>query len=203
MTAAPPAPAWIVAVGCSWGGLQALGRVLDSLPPRLDAALLVAQHRGAAASALATLLGPHTTWSVLEAEDKARIASRHVYLAPGGYHLLVEGDHLALSTEGPVAFSRPSIDVLFESAAEAFGDRLVAAVLTGANADGAEGLCRVVRRGGRAIVQDPATAVRSEMPTAALAAVPSALVVPLEDLGRRIAELCGQVASSEAAGGVT
>lgn len=196
MTPAPPAPTWIVVVGCSWGGLQALGRVLDSLPEGLDAALLVAQHRGAAASTLATLLGPHTPWSVQDAEDKAPLVSRHVYLAPGGYHLLVEGDHLALSTEGPVAFSRPSIDVLFESAAEAFGDRLVAAVLTGANADGAEGLRQVVRRGGRAIVQDPATAARSEMPAAALAAVPDAIVAPLDELGLRIAELCGHASSS-------
>jgi two-component system chemotaxis response regulator CheB len=176
--------------------MRALGQILDALPADLDVALLVAQHRGPSPSSLASLLAPHTAWAVTEAEDKQPIRARHVYLAPPGYHLLVEGDHMTLSTEGPVAFSRPSVDVLFESAAEACGDRVVAVVLTGANADGAAGLRQVVRRGGQAVIQDPASAERTEMPMAALAAVPDAAIVPILELGQHLAELCRQPASA-------
>jgi two-component system chemotaxis response regulator CheB len=112
-----------------------------------------------------------------------------VYLAPPGYHLLVDGDRFALSTEAPVGGSRPSIDVAFESMAESFGPRLIGVVLTGANADGASGLAHVVREGGRAVVQDPATAEKPVMPAAALEANPAAMVVPLDELGGVIAGL--------------
>ena len=172
----------IVALGCSWGGLRALSAVLDGLPADLEAALVVVQHRMHAPSELATLLGQHTPWNVCEAEDKEQLSPRRVFLAPPGYHLLVDGGRFALSTEAPENNSRPSVDVLFESMAEAFGPRLVAVVLTGANDDGALGLQQVVRHGGAAIVQDPATAEKRAMPDAAIAAVPEALVAPLDEL---------------------
>jgi two-component system chemotaxis response regulator CheB len=145
----------IVVVGCSWGGLVALERLLPSLPPEVTAPVVIAQHRSTAVSALASLLSRFTTRPVHEADDKQPIAPGSVYLAPPGYHLLVERGRLALSTEGPVRHSRPSIDVLFESAADAYGSGVIGVVLTGANEDGATGLATVVDRGGRAIVQDP------------------------------------------------
>ena len=115
-------------------------------------------------------------------------------IAPPDYHMLVERGDVALSTDAPVAFSRPSIDVLLESAAAAYGDRLVGVVLTGSNADGAAGLAEVHRRGGLAIVQDPGEAERREMPDAALASVPTAEVLPLAEIAARLNEVVGWAA---------
>jgi two-component system chemotaxis response regulator CheB len=112
-----------------------------------------------------------------------------VLVAPADYHLLVEGGSVALSVDAPEHYSRPSIDVLFETAADAYGERAAGVVLTGANADGAEGLARIARRGGRAIVQDPGTALRREMPDAALAATPDASVLALEEIGPLLCSL--------------
>lgn len=176
----------VVVLGCSWGGMQAVSVVLEGLPPDLAAAVVVVQHRMHAPSELASLLGQHTPWDVCEAEDKEELSPGRVFLAPPGYHLLVDGDRFALSTEAPENNSRPSVDVLFESMAEAFGPRLVAVVMTGANDDGARGLQEVARYGGTVLVQDPATAEKRAMPDAAIAAVPRALVVPLADLASSI-----------------
>ncbi|MDP9442063.1 MAG: chemotaxis protein CheB [Actinomycetota bacterium] len=182
-------PEHLVVVGCSWGGLEGLSRMLDHVPADLPAPIVVAQHRLHNASNLAGLLSRHTTWPVCEVEDKEPIGSRHVYLAPPGYHLLIDDDRFALSTEGPVRHSRPSIDVLFESAADSFTHRVVGVVLTGANADGAEGLVRIIRRGGLAVVQDPETAERRDMPEAALATGVEAHVARLEEIGPLLCEL--------------
>lgn len=113
-----------------------------------------------------------------------------IYLAPSDYHTIVEGKSLALSTEELVQFARPSIDVLFESAANSYGSALIAVILTGANEDGAEGLARVKELGGYTIVQDPATAVRREMPDAALAKVRPNRVLPIDEIGPALIELC-------------
>ena len=169
-------------LGCSWGGLSALSIVLEGLPPDLPASIVIVQHRMHGPSELAKLLGQHTSWVVCEAEDKEELSPQRVYLAPPGYHLLVDGHRFALSTEAPENNSRPSVDVLFESMATSFGPDVIAVVMTGANGDGAVGLRRVVRHGGAAIVQDPATAEKRAMPEAAIAAVPEALVVPLDQL---------------------
>src|SRR3954454_8085451 len=156
-------------MGASWGGLEALERVLGDLPADLDAAVAVAQHRSAGdgSGGLATLLGRHCQMPVEDANDKTAIEPAHVYLAPPDYHLYVEGDGFALSVDEAVLYSRPSIDVLFESASEVYRERVVGVVLTGANEDGAAGLARIHRRGGYAIVQNPVEAERSEMPRAA------------------------------------
>jgi two-component system chemotaxis response regulator CheB len=183
----------LVAIGTSWGGLDALRTILRALPGHLDAALVVAQHRGPDAhpSAFRSLLGAATRLNVCDGDDKQPINRGYVYLAPPDYHLLVEREHLALSVEAPVAFSRPSIDVLLESAAEAYGERCVGVVLTGANDDGARGLARIRALGGAAIVEDPETAARPEMPRAALAAVPDAQVARLDEIPSLLVELCG------------
>ncbi|UGS37611.1 chemotaxis protein CheB [Capillimicrobium parvum] len=179
----------LVVIGASWGGLRALRAVLAPLTPDFPAPILIVQHRSDEESALAELLARTCALTVREAEDKDRLQAGTVLLAPHGYHLLVEGDEAILSVDDPVRFSRPSIDVLLESAAE-HGDRAVGVVLTGANADGAAGLAAIRRRGGIAIVQDPQSAERPQMPRAALAAVPDAQVRPLEQIGPELMRIC-------------
>jgi two-component system, chemotaxis family, protein-glutamate methylesterase/glutaminase len=182
----------LVVIGASWGGLAALRTVLGALPSDLAAAVVVVQHRSGDTrrSGLRDLLGAATELRVCEAEDKDPLERARVYLAPPDFHTFVEGDHLSLSMDAAVAYSRPSIDVLFTSAAESFRERCVGVVLTGANADGAAGLARIVDLGGAAIVQDPEVAERSEMPRAALQAAPSARVAPLDEIGSLLVELC-------------
>ena len=189
----------LVTIGSSWGGLDALERLLAALPADFPAPVVIAQHRGAASGEgmFADLLQRRSRFAVADAEDKDRLEPGRVYVAPPDYHLLVQRGSLALSIEAPVAFSRPSIDVLFESAADAYADRLVAVVLTGANDDGAKGLLRVKERGGYVIVQDPATAEQPAMPAAAVATGAADLVLPLEEIGPCVAELCrGDVRSA-------
>jgi two-component system chemotaxis response regulator CheB len=183
----------LVVIGASWGGLDALRSLLGALPGDLDATIAVAQHRAPEShpTAFRDLLGAVTLLEVSEAHDKQPLQRGTVFLAPPDYHLLVEGAHFSLSTEAAVSFSRPSVDVLFESAAEAARDRCVGVVLTGANDDGARGLARVHELGGAAIVQDPASAERYEMPRAAVRAVPDAHVLPLEEIPGLLTALCG------------
>jgi two-component system chemotaxis response regulator CheB len=183
----------LVVIGASWGGLDALRTILHDLPADLDAAVVVAQHRSPEShpTALRDLLGAATRLEVREAGDKDPIVPCTVYVAAPDYHLLVEGDSLSLSTDEPVGFARPSVDVLFESAAESYRERCVGVVVTGANDDGAHGLARIVELGGAAVVQDPATAVRSEMPEAARTAVPDARVVQLPEVAEVLVSLCG------------
>jgi two-component system, chemotaxis family, protein-glutamate methylesterase/glutaminase len=175
----------LVVVGASWGGLHAVGTVLDGLGEDSPAAIVIAQHRGPwGGERLAPLLQCHTRLPVREAEDKDELTPGAVFLAPPDYHTLIEADGtIALSTEEHVRHARPSIDVLFHSAAEAYRERCVGVVLTGANEDGAEGLALIKQLGGVAVVQDPRTAERREMPTAALEATNADLVLPLEEIG--------------------
>src|SRR5437588_4590759 len=182
----------LVVVGVSWGGLAALGRLLDYLPDAVDLPIVVAQHRGpdSLRGALEATLRRRLERPVVEVEDKDPIAPGLVYIAPPDYHLLVEPGSFALSVDERVQHARPSIDVLFESAADAYGGRVIGVVLTGANEDGAAGLARIAERGGAAIGQDPGTAEAREMPEAALAAAAAATVLPLEGIGPHIAELC-------------
>jgi two-component system chemotaxis response regulator CheB len=180
----------IVVVGTSWGGLTALRELITGLPGALGVPVVVVQHRHRQSNhVMATLLQDETPLCVCEAEDKAPLEAGNVYVAPADYHLLVERGFLSLSTDEPVRFSRPSIDVTFRSAADAYGAHTVGVILTGANADGAEGLRRIVDRGGLAFVQLPATAESPAMPAAALDAVPQARVLTIEEIARAIAEL--------------
>jgi two-component system chemotaxis response regulator CheB len=133
---------------------------------------------------------------VRDAEDKDPLERNHVYLAPPDYHLLVEPGSLALSTEDAVQYARPSIDVLFESAADAYGDEAIGIILTGANDDGAAGLARIKRRGGVAIVQDPDTSERRRMPDAALAAVDADAVLRIEEMGPFLYGLCCEMTAA-------
>jgi two-component system, chemotaxis family, protein-glutamate methylesterase/glutaminase len=182
----------LVVIGASWGGLRALRTVLGGLPADLGVSIVIVQHRSPEShpTALRELLDAAGPLPVREVDDKEPLEPARVYIAPPAFHTLVDDDHLVLSVEGPVEYSRPSIDVLFETAAEARRDGCVGVVLTGANADGAAGLARIAELGGTAIVQDPETAERSEMPTAALRAVPTAHVAPLEEIASLLVALC-------------
>ena len=183
----------LVAIGASWGGLEVFREVLRDVPAELDAAIVIAQHRSPEShpTAFRDLLGAITRLPVREAGDKDDLQRGTVYIAAPDYHLLVDPGSLSLSTDEPVQFARPSIDVLFESAAESYRERCVGVVLTGANDDGARGLARVVELGGTAIVQDPVEATRDEMPLAALAAVPQARVAKAAEIAPLLVELCG------------
>lgn len=180
----------LVTIGCSLGGLRALQVVLEALPADLPGALAIVQHRAVDSGPLVPLLQMSCKLPVSEANDKDPIAPATVVLAPPDYHLLVELDrHFALSTAAPEKHARPSIDVLFESAAEAFGAQVVGVVLTGANEDGAAGLARIKAAGGLAVVQDPATAEGGTMPAAALAATTVDHVLVLEQIGPLLVRL--------------
>ena len=182
----------LIAVGASWGGLQAVGTLLEGIPAEVDQPIVVAQHRspGSSRGVFESLLQRHIRRPVREPGDKEPIERAHVYVAPADYHLLVEDDRFALSVDARVQFARPSIDVLFESVAEGYRDRAIGIVLTGANADGDEGLAAIKRNGGVVIVQDPETATRKAMPEAALAAAVADAVLPLEAIGPFLLGLC-------------
>ena len=186
----------LVIIGASWGGLHAVGDILSRLPERFPAPVLVVQHRAEdAENLLAGLLDRRGPLSVLDADDKAELKPGCILVAPPGYHVLVEPGHVELSTEASVHFSRPSIDVALETAAQAYGPGLVGVVLTGANADGAHGLAEVRRNGGMAIVQDPATAERATMPEAAIAAAQPQVVGSLEEIADQLVRLVGERAA--------
>jgi len=180
----------IVVVGTSWGGLAALRELLAGLPGDFALPLIVVQHRHRESGAMLTgLLQDHTALHVCEVDDKTPVAAGTVHVAPADYHLLVDRGFLSLTMDEPVAFSRPSIDVTFASAADVYGDRVVGIVLTGANSDGARGLRRIADRGGLALVQSPATAESPAMPSAALREVPEARTLTLHELTGALAEI--------------
>lgn len=159
----------MVTVGASLGGLDALAVLLAGLDPDWPAAYAIVQHRRADNSAgLVGLLQKSSACPVIEPDDKRSIAHGEVYLAPGGYHLLVDKGSLSLSVDEIVASARPSIDVLFESAAESYGSDSIGVLLTASSHDGAAGLAAIAEAGGVTVVQDPETAVS---PVAILAAM--------------------------------
>jgi two-component system chemotaxis response regulator CheB len=180
----------LIVMGTSQGGLHALSTIVAGLPKNFRLPIAVVQHRSKDSDdVMISLLRECGSLPVREAEDKEMIESGWIYIAPPDYHLLVDGNAFALSTEAPVAYSRPSIDVLFESAAESYGERLVGVILTGANADGAKGLGRIKEFGGYAVVQDPATAESAPMPNAAIASVRVDRVLPLGRIAPFLVEL--------------
>jgi two-component system chemotaxis response regulator CheB len=194
-------PHELVVVGASWGGLHALGSLLSDLPPDFEPPIAIAQHRhpDSQPGTLMQLLQQKTTRRVVEAEDKLAIEPQHVYVAPPDYHLLVQRGSFALSVDERVRFARPSIDVLFESAADAYGDRVIGIILTGANDDGALGLARIKELGGVAVIQDPAAAAKRTMPEAAIAKTAADAVLPLEEIGAYVQELWARSAGEREA----
>lgn len=188
-SAAPLQAQSAVVIGASAGGVDALLSLLPALPADFAAAVIVVLHVPATrSSAMPQLLSRVCQLPVKEVEDKETILAGRIYVAPGGYHLLVEPDRsFSFSLDEPVNYARPAIDVLFESAALTYESRLLAIVLTGANADGAAGLAAVKAQGGQCWVQDPREAQSRTMPEAAIATGSAELVLPLKDLGQRLA----------------
>lgn len=182
----------VVVVGVSAGGVDLLLHVVPALPADFPVPIVVCLHSGTGTTdELARLLGRRAKVKVREVHDKDPLAPGSVYLAPGGYHLLLERERTAsLSLDAPLRFARPSIDVLFDSAAHAFGAKVLAVILSGANDDGADGCRRIKAAGGTVIVQDPATARAPEMPEGAIAAVkPDHIFAPAE-LAALLQKLC-------------
>jgi two-component system chemotaxis response regulator CheB len=181
----------IIVVGASLGGLRALSVLLAGLPADFAPPVVIAQHRHPSSDgSLITVLQPYSALRIQEIEDKQEICGQRVYLAPADYHVLIEPGSFALSTEAPVTYARPSIDVLFESAADAYADRVVGLILTGASDDGARGLARIKQRGGLALAQEPATAESAVMPAAAIAAVQVDHILPIARLSACLLDLC-------------
>jgi two-component system chemotaxis response regulator CheB len=181
----------LVALGASWGGIDAFRSILGALPDDLPLALALVQHRGReGGDGLRALLQQSSRLPVVEPEDKEPILPGRAYLAPADYHLLVERRAFALSTEPLVNWARPSVDALFESAARAYRERLVAIVLSGSGYDGAQGLARVKALGGLTVVQAPGGAQVRGMPDAALARIEPHHVLPLDAIARLICATC-------------
>ena len=183
----------LIVVGASLGGYDALAVLLGALPKAFPVPLAVVQHRSVDSDELlSVLLGRACRLPIAEVEDKQPILPGVVYLAPANYHLLVERNHFALSVDARVQYARPSIDVLFESAADAYRDTLIAVLLSGSNEDGASGIARVKARGGLTIVQDPASAESARMPAAAIAASRVDHVLPLAEIAPFLNDLAGK-----------
>ncbi|MEP6484030.1 MAG: chemotaxis protein CheB [Rudaea sp.] len=173
-----------IVIGTSAGGVEALSRILPALPANQTVAVLVVVHVPRERPSLLTeIFSYKCAMTVDEAIDKAHIEPGHIYFAPADYHLLVDsGPQIALSVDDAVQFSRPSIDVLFESAADVFGKRLTGVLLTGGNEDGAAGLAYIARCGGMTVLQDPAEAAVAAMPEGALKIMQPTHVLPLDEI---------------------
>lgn len=180
-----------VVIGASAGGVDALMQILPGLPAGFGLPLVVVLHLPESRhSQLAKIFMRRTSLQVREAADKETLTPGTLYFAPPGYHLLVETDHsLSLSCEAHVHFSRPSIDVLMESAADAYGPGLAGILLTGANSDGARGLDKIGRQGGLTVVQDPAEAHMPAMPQAAIRLRQPDLILDLKSIHRLLLEM--------------
>jgi two-component system, chemotaxis family, protein-glutamate methylesterase/glutaminase len=180
-----------IVIGTSAGGVQAMSKLLPALPAGTRAAVIAVLHLSRDhPSLLPEIFQRVCRLPVREAEDKQPVEGGRVYIAPANYHLLVdEGPQLALSADDPVNYSRPSIDVLFESAAEVYGKRLLGIILTGANADGAKGLAAVKDAGGLTVVQTPGSAQAPAMANAALALRPADQVLSLEGIASLLSSL--------------
>lgn len=181
-----------IVMGCSAGGFTALQRVLPLLDPRLSVPVVVCSHTGSAdVSLMVELLGQVSSLPLAEARERAPVLGGMVHVAPSGYHLLVEGDlRFSLSVDERVSFARPSIDVLFETAADAWRERVIGVLMTGANSDGAHGLAAIRRAGGHAIVQDPDDAESKAMPLAGLRIAGADACLPLDAIAATLNELC-------------
>lgn len=184
-------PIKLIVIGGSAGSLDVLLKLVAGLPPHLPAAILVVTHRKASSEdRLVELLNARSSWAVREAEEKDLIVPNTIYIAPTDYHLLIEQDYsFSLDVSEKVNYSRPSIDITFESAAEVYGPSMLGILLSGANADGVEGLRSIKKRGGLCLVQDPGTAEVDYMPRQAIEQVEVDQVLPPAQLSAYIHQL--------------
>ena len=182
----------IIVIGTSRGGLKALQELLPQLDNTFQVPIVIVQHRGKESeTGLCQFLSNYSALPISEPDDKELIMPGYVYLAPRDYHLLIENRSFALSIDPPIGFARPSIDLLFECAADEYGQGAIGVILTGRNRDGARGLAAISRRGGVTIVQDPESAEFREMPDAAVAQTEVDWILPLKDIAQRLVALSG------------
>ncbi|MBP2282284.1 two-component system chemotaxis response regulator CheB [Flavobacterium sp. CG_23.5] len=173
-----------IVIGLSSGGMSAMKVMFSLLPKDFNIPIIVVQHLNARSdSHWIKLLNEKSNLHVKEADEKEKIEPGNIYIAPPNYHLLIEKDKtFSLTIDERVSFARPSIDVLFESAAESYKNKLIGVVLTGSNHDGTNGIKRIKKYGGLAIVQDPLTAESSYMPSSAIAAIAPDYILSLEKI---------------------
>jgi len=181
----------LVVIGGSAGSLEVVLKIIAALPARMQASVLVVLHRkNAADSPLVHIFSSRTSLPVKEVEDKETLLPGTIYLAPADYHLLLEdAQNFSLDSSEKVHYSRPSIDITFDSAAEIFGSQCVGLLLSGANADGAQGLLSIKKQGGFTIAQDPATAEVSFMPQQAILVGAALAIISAEELPAYISKL--------------
>lgn len=180
-----------IVIGVSAGGMNALNFIFSVLPSGFSIPIIIVQHVSARSDNDWTkLLNDKSNLTIKEADEKEKIETGNVYIAPANYHLMIENDKtFSLTIDEYVNFARPSIDVLFESAAEAYKNKLIGIVLTGANNDGTKGIKRIKECGGLAIIQDPKTAESSTMPASAIAAIQPDYILSLEKIVQLLVKL--------------
>lgn len=183
-----------IVIGASAGGMEAIRSILINLPLKFEVPIVIVQHLSPNSNGyLIEYLNKECKLTVKEAEDKEKIVPGYVYIAPPNYHVLIENDTtLSLSVEEKVNYARPSIDVLFETAADAYGSELIGIILTGANNDGSKGLRKIKERGGLAIVQDPDTAEINSMPKAAIQLTDVDYILSIDEITKKVIELMGK-----------
>ena len=180
-----------IVIGVSSGGMNAMKVMFSLLPANFSTPIVIVQHIGARSENIwVQLLNDKCKLEIKEADEKEKIEKGKIYIAPPNYHLLIEQDRtFTLTVDERVNYARPSIDVLFETAAEAYQNRLVGIVLTGSNNDGSKGLKRIKEYGGLTIVQQPDTAESSFMPASAIATVQPDYILPLEAIINLLIEI--------------
>jgi two-component system chemotaxis response regulator CheB len=180
-----------IVIGVSSGGLKALKIIFSALPSGFPIPIIVVQHIGPRSeNSWIKLLNDSCSIPIKEADEKEKVGTGNIYIAPSNYHLLIEKDRtFSLTIDERVNFARPSIDVLFESAAEAYKEKLIGIILTGANNDGTKGVKRIKECGGIVIIQDPETAESSYMPASAIAAVQPDYIQALDQIGDLIIKI--------------
>ncbi len=183
-----------VVVGTSYGGMEAIRNLLVKLPVNFELPIIIVLHIGSnKINSYLSQLNHKVNRKVKEAEEKESIRFKTVYFAPPNYHLQIESDFtFSLSTDPKINFSRPSIDVLFETAAWTYKDNLIGVLLTGSNNDGANGLFTIKEYGGITMVENPDTAIANSMPLAAMDLFKPDYVLGLHEMAEKIVELCGK-----------
>jgi len=175
-----------IVIGASAGGMNALRELLGGLPAHFNIPIVIVQHIAPTSeNYIVQFLDKNCHLNVKEVDEKEKLQKGFVYLSPPNYHILIEEDStISLSADEKVNYSRPSIDVLFFSASDAFKEKLIGIVLTGANNDGAQGLAQIKLNGGLCIVQNPEEAETEAMPQAAIEAAKPDYILKIEEISK-------------------